>query len=220
MTEDVDYRYIVHYKTYPRFEKIELNHKIDSPLSHLLATRRTKRESGKNADAKVLHAIIHQSIGRTGQGDACDLRAYPSAGARYPLEVYVLANGLKGLSDGIYHYSPYDGALEVLWEGSTMPIIQDSKLLGEQDFLNKTKAMIIVSAIPTRTTCKYGPEGEIFPYIEAGYLGQNIHLMCEEQGISSVILGIQWWAETFEKALDLNPEYERIISAIAILGGE
>jgi SagB-type dehydrogenase family enzyme len=220
MVDEVDYRYIVHYKTYPRFERIELSHRIDSPLSNILGNRRTRRELGINIDTNMLHAIIHQSGGRTGLGETQDLRAYPSAGARYPLEIYVLINGLNDLSDGMYHYSPHDGSLEVLWEGSTMPIIQDSKLLGEQEFLNKAKALILISAITSRTTYKYGSKGDIFPYIEAGYLGQNIHLLCEEQGVSSVILGIQWWSETFEKALDLNPEYEKIISAIAILGGE
>jgi hypothetical protein len=150
MVDEVDYRYIVHYKTYPRFERIELNHRIDSPLSNILGNRRTRRDPRINIDANMLHAIIHQSGGRTGQGEAQDLRAYPSAGARYPLEIYVLINDLNGLSDGIYHYSPYDGSLEVLWEGPTMPIIRESKLLGEQEFLNKAKAVILISAIQNR----------------------------------------------------------------------
>jgi SagB-type dehydrogenase family enzyme len=220
MTENVDYRYIVHYKTYPRFEKIELPDKIESPLSALLAKRRSRREpSAKEITSKLVHAIIHQAAGRTGADENSDLRAYPSAGARYPLEVYLLANGISNHQDGFYHYSPLDSSLEVLWEGPTVPTIEASNLFGEQDFLESCKAMILISAIPSRTVYKYGEEGGIFPYIEAGYLGQNIHLLCEEQNINSVILGIQWWSKCFEEALDLNPEYERIISAIAILGG-
>jgi SagB-type dehydrogenase family enzyme len=40
------------------------------------------------------------------------LRANPSSGNLHPVEAYVIATGIDGLADGVYHYCPDDHALE------------------------------------------------------------------------------------------------------------
>lgn len=40
------------------------------------------------------------------------LRANPSSGNLHPVEAYIIAVGIAGLSDGVYHYRPDDHALE------------------------------------------------------------------------------------------------------------
>lgn len=216
----LDYKGIIHYKTYPRFEKIGLENVLsDSPLRRMIRERRTKRVPSKVPfNGKILHNIVAMAAGRTGKSDEyLDFRAYPSGGARYPLELYLVIFDIDGLGEGIYHFSPLDNTLEVLWLGDYKNKID--KLLDNaiKGFVENAKAFIIITSIEDRTTFKYSDEGKIFPYIEAGLLSQNLNLLFDEVGINIVMIGMPWCAEEIGKLLDLNQMKENIITASVIL---
>ncbi len=220
MTEEIDYRYVVHYKTYPRFERIPLKgHSPDTPIHRLIKNRRTRRESSREKlTLELLHPLIVMAAGRTGTiEDEEDFRAYPSAGARYPLELYLFAFEVQNMDPGISHFSPYDNSLEILWKGDLRSEIINNFEQEDHPFLKESKAFIAISTIEERTTFKYGEEGKDFPLIEAGYLGANLVYLLEDAGYNTVILGTQWCHKELEKLLDLNPEKEKVISSIAIL---
>lgn len=225
LPDEIDYRYIVHYKTYPRFNKISLiNNLPDTPLGALLSNRRTRRvSSNKELSIKLLHPLLAMATGRTGKNDGEeDFRAYPSAGARYPLELYLFSFTVKDMDSGIYHFSPLDNSLEILWEGDLKLVIknlfnEENKEEIQHEFLENMKAFVAITAIEERTTFKYGAAGKKFPLIEAGYLGANITIMLEEAGYNPVILGTQWCSKELGDILDINPEKESVISSIAIL---
>lgn len=220
MTEEIDYRFVVHYKTYPRFERIPLgNHLPDTPIRTFINNRRTRRvPSGKELTLEILHPLITMAAGKTGKSEEEeDFRAYPSAGARYPLELYLFAFEVQNMVPGIYHFSPNDNSLEILWKGELKSEIVQMFEEEDHPFLNESKVFVIISAIEERTTFKYGEEGKDFPLIEAGYLGTNLVFLFEEAGYNSVILGTQWCHNELEKLLDLNSEKEKVISSIAVL---
>jgi len=220
LPDKVDYRYVVHYKTYPRFDKIPLKNNLpETPFRTLLSNRRTRREpSEKELSIKLFHPLIVMAASQTGKDDGEeDLRAYPSAGARYPLELYLFSFNVKDMEPGIYHFSPFDNSLEVLWDGNLKLVIKGLFKEVNHDFLKDMKAFLVIAAIEERTTFKYGDSGKIFPLIEAGYLGANIVLLLEEAGYHPVILGTQWCEKDLETLLDLNSNNENVISSIAIL---
>ena len=216
MNNELNYLKIVHYKTYPRFERIELS-EIPSPstgLEQIILNRRTIREPSKrNATLELLHPLIAKATGRT-EGD---FRAYPSAGARYPLELYLLSFTVQGLNVGAYHYSPKDNTLEYLWPGNYRDIVMENLGGKENRFLEDMKLFFVISSIEARTTFKYGEEGREFSLIEAGYLGANLIYLLQEKGFHPVIIGTQWGRKALEKVFDLNSAKEHIISAIAVL---
>lgn len=219
--EKIDYRAVVHYKTYPRFEKIPLKNKLTTTkLRKLIQNRRTRRESSKKIlGIETLHSLLNLAAGRTGipNTQMSDFRAYPSAGARYPLELYIVSFKIDGLDSGIYHFSPLDRSLELLWKGDYLNKINGILDGALYEFESLTKAFLIITSIEKRTTYKYGVEGKIFPYIEAGFMGANISLLLEEIGINTVVVGVQWCDEELGELLDLNPMNERVISGITIL---
>ena len=218
--EGLNFKGIVHYKTYARFEKIDLDPILeDTPLRKFIQMRRSLRvHSGTDLDGKTLHEIIARGAGRTGiTAEEDDFRAYPSAGARYPLELYLVVFDIEGLDKGIYHFQPMDSSLEILWLGDYLGKI--GELLDEavEGFLQNTRAFIVLTSIEERTTYKYEDEGKIFPYIEAGHLSQNLILLFQEIGINTVMVGMPWCAEKMGEILDVNPEREKVVSGLAIL---
>jgi len=108
-------------------------------------------------------------------------RTAPSAGALYPLEVYLVTE------DGLFHYMPQGHGLETLGDSDLRGQLSRAAL--GQSSVREAAADIVVTAIYSRTTRKYGPRGERYVHIEVGHLGQNIHLQAAALGLGSVPIG-------------------------------
>jgi SagB-type dehydrogenase family enzyme len=214
--DEQEFTKVVHYKTYPRFERFKVEGDVSprTTLEELLINRRTRRESSdQKLDIEKICRILNFSAGRT-EGD---FRAYPSAGARYPIEIYLIVINVDSMEPGIYHYSPSDNAIEFLWLKDYSEEIAATLGADMNDFLNEARVILIMTSIDGRTTVKYGNEGLDFPLIESGYIGANVTLLCEEQGLHSVVIGTQWWKGEIAEIIDIDISREEVVSAIAIL---
>ncbi|PXF58265.1 MAG: nitroreductase [Candidatus Methanogaster sp.] len=123
-------------------------------------------------------------------------RTTPSAGALYPLEVYVVAGDVDGLSDGVYRYRA---------EGHTLQRIRDGDLRGnlsecalKQTQVTDAAANIVFAAVFNRTTAKYGERGAQYVHIEAGHAAQNVYLQAEALGIGVCAVGAFYGQEVSE----------------------
>lgn len=116
-------------------------------------------------------------------------RAAPSAGATYPLEVYVVVgkNGVAGLFEGLYHYKPNKHVLEYLLEGDLRSSLADAAL--GQSPIREAPISIVIAAIYERTTNRYGERGIRYVHMEAGHVGQNIYLQAVARGLGTVVIG-------------------------------
>lgn len=116
-------------------------------------------------------------------------RTAPSAGATYPLELYVSVRrgGVVGLPAGIYHYDPLTHSLELVKEGDFSSDIYRASL--NQEWVRRAAACIIITADFSRTTSRYGARGERYVYMEAGHVGQNIYLQATALGLGTVAVG-------------------------------
>lgn len=108
-------------------------------------------------------------------------RAAPSAGATYPMEIYVAKD------DGLYHYLPNGHILEKISSKDLRGPLA-SACYG-QGFVAEASVNIIISAIPERTTESYGHRGIRYIDMEAGHIAQNIHLQAVSLGLASVPVG-------------------------------
>lgn len=114
-------------------------------------------------------------------------RTAPSAGALYPLEVYVVAKQVSGMEMGVYHYLPATHTLEQL---STADKMNDLYLAsGKQTPLQQCAAAIVITGEYTRTTKKYGPRGMRYVQLEAGHAAQNIELEAVSVHLGAVTMG-------------------------------
>lgn len=140
------------------------------------------------------------------QGHEALRRPYPSAGAKYPLEIYLLVLKNSDLKKGLYHYNVLEHSLDVLVATITLDDIQNIWMT--QKWFKKASIIVIITMIPDRTTRKYGNKGLEFCLLEAGHLGQNIALYCEHLGIGCSSIG-EFKKEKLIELLDINPDEEQ-----------
>ena len=114
-------------------------------------------------------------------------RTAPSAGALYPLEVYLVAGEVSDLPAGIYHYIPRQHALYLVIAGDQRQIIYEAAL--NQSAVKDAPAVIVITAIYERTTGKYGERGKQYVHMETGTAAQNIYLQAVSLNLGTVFIG-------------------------------
>lgn len=124
-------------------------------------------------------------------------RAAPSAGATYPLELYLVK------SDGFFRYIPEEHKLIKLKDEDLRVLLARASL--GQEFIEEAPLDFVITAIYQRTTARYGKRGERYVHIEVGHAAQNIHLQAVALGFSSVPVGAFYDGEV-SKVLALPEE--------------
>jgi SagB-type dehydrogenase family enzyme len=114
-------------------------------------------------------------------------RTTPSAGALYPLEIYLVAGDINNVSPGIYRYEPIQHKLQKLKDGDVR--IQLAKAAIGQDAVKLGTADIVITALFSRTTKKYGERGIRYALMEAGHAAQNIYLQTVSLNLATVSIG-------------------------------
>ena len=114
-------------------------------------------------------------------------RASPSAGATYPLEIFLVAGKVEGLKPGLYKYINKEHSLELIKEGDLRPALSAAAL--GQDTLLKAPATLVVAAVFERTRARYGARAERYVHMEAGHVGENIMLQATSLGLGTVPVG-------------------------------
>ena len=111
-------------------------------------------------------------------------RTAPSAGALYPLELYVVVGQVRELSPGVYHYRPTEHALVKTLEHDIRRELGEAAC--EQTWLQHAVALFVLTARAERTTGKYGAHGLRFVHMEAGHAAQNLALEAMALDLGSV----------------------------------
>lgn len=159
---------------------------LQASLGATLARRRSQRELGGQLDGRELAAILGAASGITGfLGAAQPLRAAPSAGALYPLELFVAARRVDGLAAAIYHHDPLQDVLE-LW-------LEEPEALATAtpyaDLVADAAAVVVLTACFWRSRFKYGLRAYRFTLLEAGHVAQNVLLAAAALELPAVPLG-------------------------------
>jgi SagB-type dehydrogenase family enzyme len=126
-------------------------------------------------------------------------RTAPSAGALYPLELYL------ALPDGFFHYIPHNHQLMHISDSN---FIEDlaAVALGQQ-CIRESSAVVVIAAVYKRIEQKYGRRGERYVKVEAGHAAQNILLQAVSQGIGALPVGA-FYDEDVRKVLSLPSDHE------------
>ena len=151
-------------------------------LEESIFKRRSQREfKKKDLSLEQIGQLLWAAQGITGRRNGLNVRAAPSAGALYPLELYALTK------DGLYHYIP---------QGHKLENLSDKDLRGDlaraalgQGSVASGALHIVICAVYGRVTLKYGQRGKRYVDMEAGHAAQNIHLQAVALGLGSVPIG-------------------------------
>ncbi len=114
-------------------------------------------------------------------------RTTPSAGATFPIELYLVTGRVRGLKRGVYHYIPEEHALEPLGHDKVIYLLRDAAL--GQACIETAAVNLVLGCVYRRTTARYGDRGKMYVHMEAGHIGQNVHLQCEALGLGTVMVG-------------------------------
>jgi SagB-type dehydrogenase family enzyme len=98
------------------------------------------------------------------------LKAAPSGGALYPVELYLFALNVTELKAGLYHYASTDNCLELV---SEVGAAQELARICFSEALIKSAAVIVLTGISLKSRLKYGERGYRFMLLEAGHMAQN-----------------------------------------------
>ena len=161
--------------------------RLDSDVSveQAIQSRRSVREfSNSSLSLAEASQLLWSAQGIT---DVNGLRSAPSAGALYPLVVYLVAGNVTGLKQGIYQYSPDGHKLSRIKDGDSRMELATAAY--KQRWIQDSAALLIFSAIEKKTTWKYGQRGIRYIHIEVGHSAQNVFLQAQSLGLDAAVVG-------------------------------
>ncbi|WP_207681788.1 SagB/ThcOx family dehydrogenase [Desulfonema magnum] len=163
----------------------ESRYDSDVSVERALHERRSVRTYGERA---VTLAEISQLLwAAQGMTHAEGFRTAPSAGALYPLEIYVAVGKADKPDAGIYKYKPHTHELIKTAEGDKRAALCRAAL--GQSAIKKAPVVLVFCAVYERTTRKYGERGIRYVHIEVGHAAQNVFLQAVSSGLCTVPVG-------------------------------
>jgi SagB-type dehydrogenase family enzyme len=148
-------------------------------LEETLAARRSIR---KYTDEPLTWNEIGQLLWSTqGITSAWGGRTAPSAGALYPLELYVVT------ADGLHHYLPAEHQVTAIPKLSLRHALWEAGL--KQDWIRQAPAVFVIAAVYSRTSGKYGDRAARYVHLEAGHAAENLLLQAVALGLGGVVIG-------------------------------
>jgi len=165
-----------------------------------------KRRSVRNYadEALTLQEVSQLLWAAQGITDPSGKRTAPSAGALYPLEVYVVVGNVEDVAKGVYKYKPQQHELVRVLDGDQRETLSQAAL--DQPSVKQGAIDIVITAIYERTTGKYGDRGIRYVHMEAGHAAQNIYLQAVAMNLGMVVIGA-FYDDQVKEALSL-PENE------------
>ena len=157
-------------------------------MEEAIAGRRSVRDfSPRYISQSQLSQILWSAQGISNIGGR--YRTVPSAGATYPLELFVVCglNGVEGLADGIYSFHLDSHSLVLHRSGDVRPQLARAAL-GEES-IYQAPVDIVICALYERTLKRYGTRGERYVHMEVGHAGQNVYLQAVALGLATVAIG-------------------------------
>jgi SagB-type dehydrogenase family enzyme len=198
----------------PQLPAIELEVREPPPASlwSTLAERRSRRpEKSRRLEAGTLATLLSAAYGPSGPRR----RTAPSGGALYPLELYLVAQRVTGVPEGVFHVDPTRSALELLDSRAVAQSL--AAVTPVPDLLADTAAVIFLTAVFWRTRFKYGLRGYRFALLEAGHAAQNLLLAATALDVPALPLG-GFFDARVEELLGADGVDESVLYGIA-LGG-
>lgn len=188
-------------------------------FERVAALRRSIRHfTGAPLALADLARLTYFAAGITGRLDASldetpqPVRAAPSGGALYPVELYVVVTAVESLEPGLYHYAPDLHALELMRHGALANVL--SEATSDPATFSPAAVAFVLTALFGRSQFKYGERAYRFAVLEAGHVCQNLLLTATALELGAVAVGGFVDSEVNE-LLDLDGVEEAAIYLVA-----
>lgn len=172
-------------------------------LEKIVAARRSWRDFRHRP--LTLEQIGQLAWSAQGQDIKSKYRTTPSAGATYPLELFVVTE------QDVFSYLPSKHALEKFMDKDVRSALASAAW--GQEFIEAAPLTLVFAAEFDRTTRRYGQRGIRYVYMEAGHAAQNVHLQAEAIGLGSVAVGA-FDDASVSKVLSLPKNFEPVYMVV------
>lgn len=189
-------------------------------FDEILGNRRSTTKSGEPVDFLQLSCLIRASAGITGflqegDGPPFALRAAPSGGALYPIDLFIVALSCEGLARGVYYFHPFLEELQLLANADPNRIAHEGFF--SQDFASEAAVIVLMVASFKRTSCKYGERGYRLCLLDAGHMAENIVLKATEMGcLNAPVAG--FFDDLIASELQLDGVTEAVVHSVVVGG--
>lgn len=172
---------------------------LTAPLGEVIRRRRSVREfSGAPLAFGELATLVRAAAGSIGpaEDDVLSMRAVPSGGALYPVELWVIALEVTGLGCGVYRYAPRPDVFERCGDETVVERFLREGLVdvGETSPVDGAAAIGALVARPWRSMRKYGPRGLRLVLHEVGAMSEHLHLTA-----TALDLGSTDWSSFYDE---------------------
>lgn len=150
-------------------------------------------------------------------GRTIHFRTYASAGALYPVELYVASGELDGLGAGVYHFDPLERRLVRLRSGDRRPELV--RAAGGEPAVGEAEAVLVCSGIPWRTCWKYTERGYRHLFWDCGTILANVLALAASAELSARVVTGFVDAEV-EAVCGLDGDREFPLCLVALGSGE
>ena len=177
-------------------------------LAEALEVRRTvRRFASRPLDLAQISQLLW---GADGTSDPRGLRTSPSAGATYPLDLYLVVGerGVKDLPAGVYRYQVGGHALTPEVPGDVRAAVALASL--HQSWMTQAPVMVVITGEYRRCTARYGERGVRYTHMEVGNVSQNLFLAAEALGLGAGIVGA-FEDKALAQVLKLPPAHEPLL---------
>jgi SagB-type dehydrogenase family enzyme len=181
-----------------------------------LRLRRSVRryDGSQSLELGTLGQLLWAACGRSGDSPSGRiLRTAPSAGARYPIELYPIVNRVKGLRQGIYHYKHAVHRLTPLAYGQLGGAAGAAAM--EQDSCREAAAVIGLTAVFERTISRYEERALRYLFLDAGHVAGNLALAAAGLGLGSCMVGA-FFDDQVNELFRANGQTEAVLYMVAL----
>jgi SagB-type dehydrogenase family enzyme len=211
------------YRSYPNTPRVPISDAVPGPLRpfHALTrARRSRRDyGGPGLGRRDFDALLHTACGVTGAMPWAErdvkLRAYPSSGALYAVEIYPVIFRVEGFEPGVYHYRAVENELEAVRLGIDPASVVRAALPVERDMVAGTGALLCLTGCFPRHERKYGEGGYRMLVAEAGHISQNLILAATALGLSARPFG-GVFDDLLNEDLGLDTADEQFLLAVLV----
>ncbi len=210
----------IYYKSYAGVRTIPLTKTAPPPTNFfdIVANRKSVNGAHEHGISIAdLSAILKYSCGlqdTVRHTSGVKLRAQPSGGMRFPLEVYVLSlKKENGIAPGVYHFNVKEHALNVLRVRAFSS--QDILQMFTYPWAKDCSMAVLVTAVFNRTAMKYGERAYRYVLLEAGHIGQGMYLSAAPCGVGVTGMG-GTQDEALHSLLDIDGTQESLVYALML----
>jgi SagB-type dehydrogenase family enzyme len=211
------------YRVYPEAPRIVVSQSVPDRLRSLHTLTRSRRSSrdycGLALSRGDFHALLHTACGVTGTmpwaGREVKLRAYPSSGALYAVEIYPIVLRVEGLESAVYHYRPVENILEIVRPSIEPAAVVDAALPMEREMVSGAGALFCLTGCFPRHERKYGEGGYRMLVAEAGHISENVIIASTALGLSARPFG-GVFDDLLNRCLGLDVAEEQFLLAVLV----